>query len=263
VSAELDGKVVAITGASRGIGRVTAAVLARRGARVALLARSQEALAEAASEIGEAALPIPTDIGDPDSVRSAFAQIESEFGRLDALVNNAVVAWPQRLEDATDEALRASVDTNLLGVLYCSRAAIPLLRGSGGGDIVNLSSESVRQPFPMLSVYAATKGAVEMLSFALKRELNPDGIRVTLLRSGAVATAGFVGHWDPEQGAEAFRLWQEGGFFDWIGVPMEPESVAEAIVFAITRPAGVGVDVMELRSSAVPGSATTQTESDD
>lgn len=253
MSLSLDGKVVAITGASRGIGRVIAAVMARQGARLALLARSEGALAEAASEIGAAALPIPTDIGDADSVRSAFARIESELGRLDALVNNAAVAWPQRLEHATDEALRASVDTNFLGVLYCSRAAIPLLRASGGGDIVNLSSESVRRPFPMLSVYAATKGAVEMLSFALKRELNADGIRVTVLRSGAVATAGFVSGWDPEQGAEAFRLWQEGGFFDWIGVPMAPEAVADSIVFAITRPAGVGVDVMELRSTAVPG----------
>jgi NADP-dependent 3-hydroxy acid dehydrogenase YdfG len=99
-----------------------------------------------------------------------------------------------------------------------------------------------------LSVYLATKGAVELLSRALSEELRPDGIRVTLLRSGG-STGGFAEDWEPEAARRALELWSERGLLDFVGIPMAPEVIAESIVHAATRPPGAGVDFLEIRSS--------------
>lgn len=248
MSERLDGKVAVVTGASRGIGLAVARALAARGARVAMLARNEARLAAAAAEIGFSAVAIPADVAQPDSVRAAFGRVEQELGRLDVLVNNAAIAHLHTLEAASDDELTSTVGTNFLGVLYCTRAAIPLMRSSGGGVVVNISSEGVRRPVPYLSVYLATKGAVEMLSFALKDELRSEGIRVTLLRSGG-STAGFVEGWDPDAARRAFERWNEMGFLDFVGVPMPPEVIAESVVHAATRPAGASVDFIEIRSA--------------
>jgi len=247
VSERLDGKVAAVTGASRGIGLATARVLSERGARVALIARTRSRLDDAVAEVGAAAFGVVADVSDPDSVRTAFAEIEREAGQLDLLVNNAAIARLHRLEEASDEDLAEAVGTNFLGVLYCTRAAIPLLRATSG-MVVNISSEGVRRPFPMLSVYLATKGAVELLSTALSEELRADGIRVTLLRSGG-STGGFAQDWEPEAGRRALELWREQGLLDFVGLPMAPEAIAESIVHVATRPPGLGVDFLEVRSS--------------
>jgi NADP-dependent 3-hydroxy acid dehydrogenase YdfG len=247
-SGRLDGRVAVVTGASRGIGRATARMLAQHGARVAMLARGEERLAEAAREVGAAALVIPADVSDPDSVRAAFAEIERRCGRLDLLVNNAAIARLHTLEAASDDDLAAAVGTNFLGVLYCTRAAVPLMRAGGGGVVVNISSEGVRRPVPYLSVYLATKGAVEMLSFALKEELRPENVRVTLLRSGG-STGGFVEDWDPHAARRAFAEWHELGFLDFVGMPMAPEVIAESVLHAATRPPGASVDFLEVRSA--------------
>jgi meso-butanediol dehydrogenase/(S,S)-butanediol dehydrogenase/diacetyl reductase len=247
MSESLAGKVAAVTGASRGIGLATAKVLSERGARVALIARTRSRLDAAVAAVGNAAFGVVADVSDPDSVRAAFAEIAGEAGRLDLLVNNAAIARLHRVEDASDEDLTATVGTNFLGVLYCTRAAIPLLRDTSG-VVVNISSEGVRRPFPMLSVYLATKGAVELLSAALSEELRADGIRVTLLRSGG-STAGFAQDWEPEAGRRALELWREQGLLDFVGLPMAPEAIAESIVHAATRPPGLGVDFLEVRSS--------------
>jgi NADP-dependent 3-hydroxy acid dehydrogenase YdfG len=248
MSERLDGKVAVVTGASRGIGLATARVLVSRGARVAMLARTESRLVAAANEIGSSAIAISADVAQPDSVRAAFARVEGELGRLDLLVNNAAIAHLHTLEAASDEDLMATVGTNFLGVLYCTRAAIPLMRSSGGGVVVNISSEGVRRPFPYLSVYLATKSAVEMLSFALKEELRPEGIRVTLLRSGG-STGGFAEGWDPDDARRAFERWNEMGLLDFVGMPMPPECIAESVVHAATRPPGASVDFLELRSA--------------
>ena len=245
----LAGRVAIVTGASRGIGFAVAQALVAGGARVGMLARSEAPLRAAAARLGAAALAVPADVADPDSVRRAFASVARELGGLDVLVNNAAVAWPRTLEAASDAELTAMIGINLMGPLHCMRAAIPLMRARGGGEIVNVSSESVRHPFPLLGVYAATKAALETLSYAVKRELNVEGIRVTLLRSGAVATAGFASEWSAEELSEAMRLWQAGGYLQFIGTPMPPEVIAESIVHAITRPRGASVDVLEIRSS--------------
>lgn len=252
MSGPLAGRTALVTGGSRGLGFAAVEALCAAGARVALLARDERRLAEAAARLGPAALPIVADVAAPGSVREAFATARAAFGRLDALVNNAAIGRLHRLEDASDESLRAQVETNLLGVLHCCREAIPWLRAGGGGDIVNISSDSVRDPFPYLLVYAATKGGVEVFTHGLRRELRPDGIRVTLLRSGPALTS-FGEDWEPELAELASRAWQEGGYLGADGV-LDPRIVGESLVHALSRPAGAGVEVLELRpSSGGPG----------
>ena len=243
----LDGRAAIVTGGSRGLGLASTRALVANGARVALLARDESSLETAVRELGEAAIPIRADVSDPDSVREAFARARGALGRLDILVNNAGVGRLHRVEDASDEALRAQVDTNILGTVYCCRAAIPLLRATGGGDIVNLSSESVRDPYPYLTVYAAAKGAVEVFTRGLRRELRGDGIRVTLLRSGPAVTT-FGDGWDPELSALASRAWTEGGYLGADGM-LDPSAVGEAIVNAVTQHHGTSVEIVEVRPS--------------
>ena len=256
MSTPLAGRTALVTGGSRGLGFAAAEALCAAGARVAVLARDAERLAEAAARLGAGALPIVADVSDPVSVREAFAKVRAAFGRLDALVNNAAIGRLHRLEDASDESLRAQVDTNLLGVLYCCREAIPWLRAGGGGDIVNVSSDSVRDPFPYLLVYAATKGGVEVFTHGLRRELRPDGIRVTLLRAGPALTS-FGESWDPEQASLASRAWLEGGYLGPDGV-LDPRVIGESLVHVLSRPAGAGVEVLEVRPSAAgPGQKET------
>lgn len=245
----LAGKTAIVTGGSRGLGFAIAELLARNGARVALLARTEAPLVEAAEKIGSGTIAVPTDISDADSVRAAFERVDDEFGRLDILVNNAVLARPRKLADCSDADLDDMVGTNLMGVLYCMRAAIAPMRAGGGGQIVNVSSEAVRNPFPLLSIYVTTKAAVEMLSVGIKRELLEDGIRVSVLRAGAMTGAGFIAGWSEEETQAAVKLWLEGGFLQFVGTPMRPESVAESVLHIVTRPPGVGADLVEIRSA--------------
>ena len=245
----LEGKVAAVTGASRGIGLVVARALAVEGASVALLARDKDRLALAADGIADS-FALRTDVGDPDSVRDAFAQIRRRHGHLDLLVNNAAVAWPHTIEASTDAQLQAEVATNLLGPIYAIREAVPLLRAAGGGHIVNVSTESVLDPFPHLLVYAATKAALETLSAGLVHELKRERIRVTLLRAGRTDGSEFRAHWDPDAAARAEQDWIAGGFRGRISaaVPQPPERIAEAVLFAVTRPEGSMIDVVNVRA---------------
>ncbi|HEU4430162.1 MAG TPA: SDR family NAD(P)-dependent oxidoreductase, partial [Myxococcota bacterium] len=150
----LVGRVAVVTGASRGLGRAIARAFAARGANVVMLARRGERLEREAAEIGPLALPIVCDVSDARRVNAAFAEIEKRFGHVDVLVNNAGLARIRALEECSDEDVMVQVGANFLGAVWCTRAALPLLRRSHGADIVNIGSESFQEPFPLLSLYA-------------------------------------------------------------------------------------------------------------
>jgi meso-butanediol dehydrogenase / (S,S)-butanediol dehydrogenase / diacetyl reductase len=243
----LDNKVALVTGASRSLGFHIAAALIGRGARVIVTGRDAGALAAAAGELGPAAMALTLDVRSPASVRAVFARAFDRFGRLDILVNNAAAGYLHRIDEASDEHLQAEMETNLLGVMYCIRAAVPLMRGQGGGDIVSVSSESVLLPFPLLSTYAASKAAVECLSAGLRDELRPDNIRISVLRSGNIADSGFGDHWPPAARQEAFALWKSTGHLAMAGAGVRPGVIAATVADMVSLPAGAGIDLLAVR----------------
>jgi len=210
----LVGKVAVVTGATSGSGRAIARRFVAEGADVVMLARGEERLVHEADALGGRAVALPTDVGDVDSVRRAFAEVGERFGRLDVLVNNAAVYRPCLVEELSDHDITAQVHTNFLGPVLTCRAAIPLLRAAGGGDIVNTSSESTLDPFPMLSMYVSTKAALEAFSRTLMTELQDDDIRVTVLVQGVAADGegSTDWSWDPVHSEKAFGIWTERGY---------------------------------------------------
>jgi NAD(P)-dependent dehydrogenase (short-subunit alcohol dehydrogenase family) len=244
----LDGKVVVITGASRGMGSAMAARFAAEGAEVAMLARRASELEAAAAGIGARATPLVCDIADPDAVRSAFARVKARFGGIDVLINNAALANPDPIEEAKDAAVQLEVAVNILGPLYCCREAIPLLRTRGGGDIINISSESVSHPYPHLTLYAATKAALEAFSKGLRKELADDHIRVTVYRSGNVHGT-FSRDWAPEARLRARTAARDSGFYTQSGPAIPPEIPAEMLVNLVLLPREAQVDLIELRGA--------------
>jgi NAD(P)-dependent dehydrogenase (short-subunit alcohol dehydrogenase family) len=244
----LAGKTVLITGASRGIGRAFAATLAGNGADVILLARASAELDAARVEIGEAATAIACDVSDPDAVRAAFKRVADRFGKLDVLINNAAICRPYLVEQASDADISAEVSVNLIGPVLCVRAAIPLLIASGGGDIVNISSESVRMPFPHLTVYTATKAGLEAFSAGLRAELRPHGIRVTTMRLGNVLETGIARDWQAENAAALASALQKSGHLEFTGKGGSAATISHAMLNLLSLERDFNTDLIELRS---------------
>ena len=243
------GRIVCVAGASRGIGRSTARAFAAAGARGVMLARGIERLHEEAADIGDAALPLATDITDPHAVRATFAEIEKRCGGLDVLVNNAGAARVRLLEECSDEDVDLHVGTNFLGPIHCTRSAIPLLRASEAADVVNVCSESIHNPFPLLTLYAASKAGLATFSQAMTRELRPAGIRVTLFVCGATTTEFGTG-WTEEEAARGYAAWREQGFLEHVSGEqyMDPDDVADAILYTVARPRSQMIDVIQVRA---------------
>jgi NADP-dependent 3-hydroxy acid dehydrogenase YdfG len=250
-----EGKVAVVTGAARGLGKRVAEAFVRAGCGVALVGRNAEALQRVASELGENAVAFPTDISDPDAVRQTFAAISQCFGGVDFLINNAAVGHLQTIEEADDQLLQEEVGANLLGPIYCMRAAIPLMRSRGGGGIVNVTSESVSRPYPFLTVYAATKSAIETLSAGLRTELRGQGIRITVLRSGRMSESGFNCNWPEDQRARYREIVKTEGYHASSGEPISPQITARAILDVLSLPREANIDLLELRSSGEEGAA--------
>jgi len=244
----LAGRVAVVTGASRGMGRVFCEALAAAGARVAALARPSPALDAYASGHPDV-LALPCDVGSRDDVQRAFAQVAERLGPPDILVNNAALCLLQRIEAATVDDVQREVTTNLMGPLWCAQAAIPYMRAAGRGDIVNISSESVRRPAPYLSLYAATKAGLEVLSEGLRNEVRADGIRVTVLRSGAVAGGEIGRNWPEDRRADFFAELERTGYAAFSGKPFSPQTMARALVNVLSLPAEATVDLLEIRAS--------------
>ncbi|WP_242124155.1 SDR family oxidoreductase [Sphingobium sp. Sx8-8] len=247
----MQGRKAIVTGASRGMGRHLAQALVREGARVALLARPSAALDSTAREIGAQALPVGCDIADPHSVRNAFAAVEEAFGGLDILINNAGMSIVGHTESYSDTDIEQQIAVNFTGPVYTCRSAIPLLRQSAEPHIVNISSESVKVPYASLSLYAASKAALENYSAALRKELRDDRIRVTVLRSGFVGGSEMSRNWDEAEQAAFYEAAMSWGNFKETGVtPAAPEDMATALVELLTLPRELNVDLIELRPLA-------------
>jgi len=244
MTVELKGMVVAVTGASSGIGRATALRCARAGAAVSLAARRMDRIEELAEEItgeGATALALQTDVGEEAEARSFIERTHAELGRLDVLVNNAGVMLLGPIENAPTEEWRRMIEANVYGVLYCTHAALPLMHAQGSGHIVNVSSVAGRFARAGSGVYNLTKFGVGAFSESLRQEAVPLGIRVSVIEPGAVATE-LPGH----NRAEVLEQMAK----NFAGVqPLEAEDIAEAILYAIGAPANVSVNEVLIRPS--------------
>jgi NADP-dependent 3-hydroxy acid dehydrogenase YdfG len=239
---ELSGRVVAVTGASSGIGEATALACARAGAAVSLAARRTErigALAKKIEDGGGRALAITADVGEEGQARAFVERTAAELGRLDALVNNAGVMLLGPIAGAPTEEWRRMVHVNIFGVLYCTHAALPVMTEQGSGHIVNVSSVAGRFARAGAGVYNLTKFGVGAFSEALRQEIAPIGLRVTLIEPGAVATE-LSEHNRPE-----IREVIRGTFKDV--EPLRAEDIASGILYAIAAPANVAVNELLIR----------------
>ena len=241
---ELAGKVAAVTGASSGIGEATAEALASAGATVAIGARREDRLESLASRIsdgGGKALPIAVDVADEDSARSFVERTHSELGGLDILVNNAGVMLLGPVEGADTSQWRTMVDVNLLGLLYCTHAALPLMREAGSGHIVNISSVAGRSANAGSAVYNLTKFGVGAFSEGLRQEVTASGIRVTIIEPGYVETE-LQGHNEHPAVVEALEKARES-----LPEPLQASDIAAGILYAVTQPQRVDINEVLIR----------------
>jgi NAD(P)-dependent dehydrogenase (short-subunit alcohol dehydrogenase family) len=179
-------QVILITGCSSGIGRATAIEAAARGHRVFASARNLNDLSDLERMSRLSTLRL--DVTDSDSIRSAVEQLQSRAGRLDALVNNAGYAQYGAIEEITEEEWRAQFDANLFGAIETTRAALPLMRQTGGGTIVMVSSVGGRLVIPFAAPYCASKHALEAVADALRVEVGSFGIRTVVVEPGPIET---------------------------------------------------------------------------
>jgi NADP-dependent 3-hydroxy acid dehydrogenase YdfG len=240
----LDGRVAAVTGASSGIGEATALELARAGAVVALGARRKErldSLVERIESDGGRALAFELDVADEGQARAFVEGANEQLGGLDVLVNNAGVMLLGPVEDADVDEWRRMVDVNVLGLLYCTHAALPLMHAAGGGDIVNVSSVAGRRAGAGAAVYNLTKFGVTGFTEALRQEVLNYGIRVTCVEPGMVDTE-LQGH---NKHPAVLRSMERAA--ERIGTPLSAEDVARTIAWVLAQPRHVGLNEVLIR----------------
>jgi clavulanate-9-aldehyde reducatase len=248
VSGELSGQVVAITGASSGIGEATALACARAGAAVSLAARRTERIEALARRIqgeGGRALAIPADVSEEAQAGGFVTRTRTELERLDVLVNNAGMMLLGPVEGAPTEEWRQMIAVNVFGVLYCTHAALPIMREQESGHILTVSSVAGRVARAGSAVYNLTKWGVGAFSEGLRQELAPHGIRVTLIEPGAVATE-LASHNRAEIQERITRR------FEGITL-LSAEDIADAILYAVSRPPNVAVNEVLVRPAHQEG----------
>jgi 3-oxoacyl-[acyl-carrier protein] reductase len=185
----LKDKVAVVTGAGSGMGAAIAETYAREGARVGVLDVNEQAAKEVARKIGDGAIAIRCDVSKKADVEAALAATQKAFGGVDILVNNAGISHVNKpVGDIDEDEFDRVFAVNVKGLFFCSQAAIPYLRKSGGGSIINIGSTAGMRPRPGLSAYSATKGAVHNLTKTLALELAPDKIRVCAIAPVATET---------------------------------------------------------------------------
>jgi clavulanate-9-aldehyde reductase len=237
----LEGHVAAVTGASSGIGEATARALSAAGASVALGARRTERLEAIADSLDGPTLVKAVDVSDEEEARAFIQAAHDELGGLHTLVNNAGVMLLGPVSEADTDEWRRMIAVNLLGLLYCTHAALPLIASGGGGDIVNVSSVAGRRADAGAAVYNMTKFGVHAFSEALRQEALHQGIRVTTVAPGFVETE-LQGHNTNPVVRQTMERAREQ-----IGEVLRAEDIADAILHAVTRPAHVCVNEIVVR----------------
>ena len=241
MAGSLDGHRIAITGASSGIGEATAEKLAAEGAQVALGARRKDRLDDLVGRIGDGAHAFEVDITDEGASNRFIDDAADAMGGLDGLINNAGVMLLGLVTGAETEEWRRMINVNLLGLLYCTHAAIPKMQEAGGGHIVNVSSVAGRSANMGSAVYNMTKFGVTAFSEALRQEVLNADIRVTCLEPGFVETE-LQSHNENElvqQNIEEMR--------ERIGDTLKSEDMANAILYALSQPEHVAVNEILVR----------------
>lgn len=241
----IQGKVVAITGAGRGIGRATALHLAARGARVVLGARSETELLDVAQEIeragGEAALR-STDVTRRTDLESLICLGRDQFGRVDVIVNNAGIGPISRFDALRVEDWDAMIDVNLRGALYGIAAALPVFAQQGKGHVINVISTAGLKIVPTMGVYAATKNALRTATEALRQEAGAK-LRVTEVSPGFIDTS-FADSSITDPDVKAMINQQKER------LAISPNAIARAIAFAIEQPEDVEIGSVVVRPTA-------------
>jgi clavulanate-9-aldehyde reducatase len=240
----IEGKVVAITGASSGIGEATALACVEAGAKVALAARRTDRIEELAQRIrdgGGEAVAIATDVADEASARAFVEGAREQLGGLHGLVNNAGVMLLGPVEGADMDQWRTMVDVNCLGLLYCTHAALPIMREEGAGHIVNVSSVAGRVASLGSAVYNLTKWGVVGFSEGLRQEALHANVRVTIIEPGFVETE-LQGH----NAGNPIVMEAIDKMRDQMD-PLQASDIADAIAYALTRPQHVAINEVLIR----------------
>lgn len=243
----LEGKVVMVTGAARGLGRALALAMAREGAKVAALdicadiagihtlstEADLKAVVEELHALGSAAIPIVADVRSSAATAAAVARVVEEWGRLDVLLNNAGVCVVEAVEDTSDASLDAIIDVNLKGPINMMRAAVPVFKAQNSGVVVNTSSVGSLRPPLNVSTYVATKGGVNLATKAWAHELAPWGINVNAVAPTTMQTPMIAGL-GVQQGMpaeDAFQMFNVANKFVGDKGIVTPEDVAATAVF--------------------------------
>ncbi|MEV7422493.1 SDR family oxidoreductase [Streptomyces sp. NPDC091212] len=240
----IEGKVVAITGASSGIGSATARALAEGGAKLVLGARREQRLADLAGELRSKGHDVEfraVDVRRREDTADLVALAQDTFGRLDVLVGNAGIGPVSFLDDLRVDDWDAMIDVNVKGLLHGIAAALPVFRGQGHGQFVHTLSTSAFKTVPGQAVYSASKAAARALTEGLRQEAGPS-IRVSMVSPGFVATDFLGSVPDPDLRARMSET------MDDMAIP--PEAVARAIRFAIEQPADVDINEIVIRPTA-------------
>lgn len=230
----LKARVAVVTGGSRGIGLAIAEALVREGAEVVVVARDRKALSAAKKQLGARASTIAADVAKPGDVERVFRQVNKRYSRLDILVNCAGIFTYKPFSETTLDDWQGNIETNLTSLFLATKAALPLFGRSRCPHLVNILSSSSRHAFENCSAYTAAKFGAMGLTRVLRKELRPQGIRVTAILPGLTDT----------QMLDAF------GFEIPRSRVMQPEDVAEAVIGALRQPARTAVEEVILMPSA-------------
>jgi 3-oxoacyl-[acyl-carrier protein] reductase len=236
---DLNGKAAIVTGGTKGIGRSIAEALVSQGVNVCVSARSRHEIDETVGELLSLrrgrATGIVADVCNYSQIKPLFELVSSEFGGLDILVNNAGIGLFQTVEEMSPEDFRSVLETNLFGVFYCCREAIPRMKKRGGGYIINMSSLAGTNAHPKMAAYNASKFGLNGFSEALMQEVRHDGIKVSYIMPGSVNT---------EFGGDApddSKSWQ-----------LQPSDIARVVIDLLHHDPRALVSRVEIRPSKPP-----------